>query len=134
MLEKLIYLSARAGFAMMFLLSGWGKFGAVEANAAYAASAGLPYPTAAIIAAGALELGAGLALLAGWRVILSAGALGLYTLLLAAIFHSDFGNAHEVVHFWKNIAIAAGLGHLAFFGGPDLAGRRFQRRLAPDLA
>jgi putative oxidoreductase len=109
------FITARAGLAAIFLISGWGKLAAVEGTAAYVAGAGLPFPTLVVLGAAALELGAGLALLVGWNTRLAAGALALFTLMAAVRFHADFGDENQAIHFWKNVAIAGGLAHLALF-------------------
>ena len=107
------FITVRGALSAIFLVSGWGKLAAIDATAAYVASAGLPFPTVVVLGAAALELGAGLALLAGWNARLAAGALALFTLVTAVLFHADFGNENQAIHFWKNVAIAGGLAHLA---------------------
>jgi putative oxidoreductase len=57
----------------------------------------------------ALELGAGLALLIGFRVREAAGALGFFCILTAVIFHHDFASKVERTSFAKDLAIAGGL-------------------------
>jgi putative oxidoreductase len=57
----------------------------------------------------ALELGAGLALLLGWRLREAAGALGIFCLLTAAIFHHQLWIKPELTLFLKDLAIAGGL-------------------------
>jgi len=57
----------------------------------------------------ALELSAGLALLAGFRIREAAGALGFFCILTATIFHHNLGDKVERTSFAKDIAIAGGL-------------------------
>jgi putative oxidoreductase len=57
----------------------------------------------------ALELGAGLAVLIGWRLREAAGALGIFCLLTAAIFHHQLWIKPELTLFLKDLAIAGGL-------------------------
>jgi putative oxidoreductase len=113
MFEKLSLSAARAGLAAIFLISGWSKLGALEGTAEYVAAVGMPFPTLAVLGAAALELGAGFALLAGWRLAVSAGALALFSVVTAVLFHADFSDENQAIHFWKNVAMAGGLAHVA---------------------
>jgi putative oxidoreductase len=61
----------------------------------------------------ALEIGAGLAVLLGWKLPWSAGALALFCVATALVFHSDFGDKAERTQFIKDLAIAGGLMLLA---------------------
>jgi putative oxidoreductase len=66
-------------------------------------------PTQLLPAVIALELGAGVTLLLGWRLRLAAGALGVFCLLTAGLFHYELGNKVERTHFFKDLAISGGL-------------------------
>jgi len=66
-------------------------------------------PTLLLPAVIALEIGAGLTLLAGWRLRAAAGALGIFCILTAVIFHHELGIKAERTHFFKDLAIAGGL-------------------------
>jgi putative oxidoreductase len=57
----------------------------------------------------ALELGAGLCLLVGWRVRWAAGALAIFCVMTAMIFHHQLGISAERTSFFKDLAIAGGL-------------------------
>lgn len=114
MLEKIAFTITRGCLGAIFIVSGWAKLAGIEDFIAYAAFAGLPFPTAAVLGAAVLELVAGVALVSGVRLALAAGTLALFSLLTAVIFHADFGNDNEQIHFLKNVAIAGGLAHIAF--------------------
>ena len=47
-------------------------------------------------------------LIIGYQTRFSALILSLFTLTLAAIFHTDFSNQMQLISFSKNIAIAGG--------------------------
>jgi putative oxidoreductase len=64
----------------------------------------------------ALELGGGLAILGGAFTRWIALALAAFSLVSAALFHADFGDAAQAINFWKNVAMAGGFLMLAAHG------------------
>jgi putative oxidoreductase len=56
-----------------------------------------------------LELGAGAALLIGWRPLFSAGALGLFCVATAFVFHFDLADKAERTLFFKDLALGGAL-------------------------
>lgn len=114
-LTNLSLLAGRAMLAAMFIMAGVGKIAGYGGTAAYMESFGLPgLLLPAVIA---LEVGGGLAILLGLQVRLTALMLGGFTLLAAAIFHSDFSQPMQSILFTKNIAIV-GAFLLLFAQGP----------------
>lgn len=78
---------------------------------------GLPLTIATV----ALQLGAGLAVALGLSTRLGAGALGLFCLATAALFHTNFAIQNELLHFEKDLAIAGGMFVLATVGAGSLS-------------
>ncbi|WP_285712917.1 DoxX family protein [Erythrobacter oryzae] len=114
--QDAVALGARLLLAALFLLAGLGKLAAIGGTAGYIASVGLPFATGLTYATIALEVvGAGL-LIAGYRTRAAAIALGLFSILAAAIFHADFADQMQFTSFLKNLAIAGGMFQLAAFG------------------
>jgi putative oxidoreductase len=56
-----------------------------------------------------LELGAGAALLMGWRLPFAAGALALFCVATAIVFHLDLTDKAERTLFIKDLALAGAL-------------------------
>jgi putative oxidoreductase len=56
-----------------------------------------------------LELGAGAALLIGWRPMVSAGVLGLFCVATAFVFHFDLADKAERTLFFKDLALGGAL-------------------------
>ena len=56
-----------------------------------------------------LEIGGGAAILFGFQLRYSAGALAVFCLLTAAIFHSNFAVPAELTQFFKDLALAGAL-------------------------
>ena len=106
----------RLMIATLFLLGGLGKIAAPAATQAYIASAGLPLPIAGYLIAVVVEVGGGLLLAAGYRTTLVATGMAVFTLATAVFFHNNFADQNQMIHFFKNIAIAGGLFQVAAFG------------------
>ena len=112
-------LAGRAMIALIFVLSGLSKISAIEGTQGYMEAMGVPgiliYPTILF------EVVAGLAIIAGFQTRLVALALAGFTLLLALIFHNQFGDQTQFILFIKNVAIAGGLLFLARQGAGELS-------------
>lgn len=114
-------LAGRLLLALLFLPAGIAKIGGFAGTVGYIQSAGLPLPTLAAVAAIALEVGGGLALLAGFQVRIAALALALFTLVASVFFHAFWAVPADQVMvqqlmFFKNLAVAGGLLLLASAG------------------
>lgn len=116
-----VALAGRVLLAAIFVLSGFGKIADPSGTIAYIGSAGLPLPQLAFAGAAAIELGGGIALILGYRTRIVAGALALFSLLAAFAFHSAFADQNQMIHFFKNLAMAGGLLQIVAFGGGRLS-------------
>jgi putative oxidoreductase len=114
--QDLLALVGRNLLATLFILAGINKLTAMEGTVAYIASVGMPLPEVVYFGTVALEIVAGLMLAAGFKARYAAGALGVFTLLTAFIFHNDFAQQTEMTLFLKNLAIAGGMFVVAAFG------------------
>lgn len=106
-MNNLLNLGGRLLIAQIFVLSGATKLGTFAGTQAWMESMGVPGALLAPVIA--LEIGGGLALAAGALTRLTAAALAGFTLVAAVLFHADFGDANQVIHFMKNLAMAGGL-------------------------
>ena len=105
--EKFVTIGGRALVALLFILAGVVKVLNPAPFLEHMAQFGVP--TFLLPAVIALELGAGLATLIGWRVRDAAGALAIFCVMTAAIFHHQLGINAERTLFFKDLAIAGGL-------------------------
>lgn len=112
----LLAAAGRVLLAAIFVLSGIGKIANPEATIGYIASAGLPFAPAALIAAALIEVGGGLALIAGFRTRFVALVLAGFSVVAALAFHAHFSDQNQMIHFLKNLAMAGGLLQVAAFG------------------
>lgn len=125
-LKRFGELAARVLLVTLFLLAGAGKLNAYGATAAYMSSAGVP--GALLPAVIATELGGSLAIILGWRTRYVAALLAGFSILTALIFHSNFADQNQMIHFLKNLSIAGGLLLLVVNGaGPFSLDRRSGR-------
>jgi putative oxidoreductase len=111
------YLSIFARFLVVlpFLFSGVGKITGFEGTVGYATSAGMPFPTIAIILAIIIEIGGSLLLLVGkkWAGT-GAMLLVIFTVVATYYFHNFWAvpeamKQMQQIMFFKNVAIIGGL-------------------------
>jgi putative oxidoreductase len=114
--SNVLPLLGRVGIASIFILSGISKLAAPAATIGYIESVGLPLPQLCFALALLIELVGGAALVAGYRTRAVAGALAVFSIVTALIFHSAFGDQNQFIHFFKNVAIAGGLLNIVAFG------------------
>ena len=120
-------LIGRLLMAAIFLHEGVVKLTAFDRAVSYAKAFGLP--PSVIVAAIVIEIGCGLMLALGLLARTGALALAAFCLITAAVFHTDFSQVNQILHFEKNLAIAGGLLVLATAGpGPFSLGAALSRR------
>jgi putative oxidoreductase len=106
-MEKIVTIGGRALLATLFILAGVAKVLDPKPFIEHMTQFGVP--TFLLPAVIALELGAGVAILIGWRIRDTAGALALFCVLTAALFHYQLWIKPERTLFFKDLAIAGGL-------------------------
>jgi len=119
--QDALALIARLLLAALFVLAGVNKIGAMEGTVGYISSVGLPLPEVVFFGTVALEIIGGLMLAAGFKARYVGFVMGLFTVLTAVIFHSDFSQQTEITLFLKNLAIAGGMFAIAAFGAGRLS-------------
>ncbi len=119
----------RALIGVPFLMSGLAKLAANDPTIAMIAGAGLPLAPLGWLIAVAVEAGGGVLLTAGYRVRFVASVMALFALATAAIFHRNFADQNQMIHFLKNVMLTGGLLQVVYFGaGPfSLDARRLQK-------
>ncbi len=117
--NPVLSLAGRILIALIFVLAGLNKISAIEGTQAYMEAMGLPgiliYPTILF------EIGAGLAIIAGYQTRAVALALAGFSLLSAIIFHNQLGDQMQFILFMKNVAMAGGFLFLARHGAGELS-------------
>ena len=113
-MDKVSQLVARIFLGHIFLLAGVSKIGGYEATQGYMDAMGVPGMLLPLVIL--LEIGGGLAIIAGWKTKWAAMALAGFSVVAAALFHNNFGDQMQMILFMKNIAIAGGFLLLASYG------------------
>ncbi|WP_341990521.1 DoxX family protein [Azorhizobium sp. AG788] len=120
----------RLFIAFIFIASGLGKIAAPGATQGYIAAMVLPLPMISYLIAVIVELAGGIVILIGYQARITGLVLAAFTLATAVIFHTNFADQNQMIHFLKNVAIAGGLLQVAAFGAGALSldGRRLRTR------
>ncbi len=121
-IQPLIGITGRVLLGLYFLIPGISKVAGFDDTAQYMLTHGVPLVSVLLPITIVLQIGSGLALVAGWQT--RAIALMLAGMILVInVFMHDFWNVyegltqqHETQNFIKNLAIMAGL--LTLAAGP----------------
>ena len=103
---KIFDLTGRVFISGVFLLSGFSKIGNYDGTVGWMESFGLP--GFLLIPAIILEILAPILIIIGYQTRIAAGALSLFCLVTAIIFHTDFSDQMQFIAFMKNLALAGG--------------------------
>ena len=122
--EKLMVTSGRVLLGLYFIVPGLTKVFAFEANAGYMAQHGMMFIPFFLVLTIIIQLGAGGAMVLGYKTGYMAFTLAGLTLVISLVMHDfwtmpagDLQTAHETQNFIKNMAIMAGLLVAAGLGG-----------------
>src|SRR5262245_20062255 len=120
-------LAGRLLLVFIFLHESIGLIGNYAGAAAYMQKSGVP--SLLLPAVIALQLGGGLMVATGFMARLAALLFAAFCLLTALLFHQQFANHNELLHFQKDLAIAGGFIVLACCGpGNWSIGRYLMRK------
>ena len=100
----------------IFAMSGLTKVSTYAATTAMISGAGVPLAPVGWAIAMVVEIGLGALLLLGWRARPVAAGLAVWCIVTAVLFHHDFADQNMMIHFLKNVMIAAGLLQIAHAG------------------
>tara|TARA_B100000123_G_scaffold110822_1_gene81519 strand:+ start:1615 stop:1983 length:369 start_codon:yes stop_codon:yes gene_type:complete len=105
-MAKFFDLIARISISILFLLNGIFKINNYEGTIGWMESFGLP--GILIIPAIILEIIGPILIIIGFQTRIAAGALSLFCIATAIIFHNEFSDQMQLNAFLKNIALAGG--------------------------
>ncbi len=113
-MEKTTTLIGRILLGHIFLLAGISKIGNYAGTQGYMEAMGVPGMLLSLVIL--LEIGGGLALIAGFQARITAFLLAGFSIISAIIFHANLGDQMQSIMFMKNFAIAGGLLFITAFG------------------
>ena len=116
---KIFDLTGRVFISGVFLLSGFSKIGNYDGTVGWMESFGLP--GFLLIPAIILEIVAPILIIIGYHTRIAAGALSLFCIATAIIFHTDFSDQMQFIAFMKNLALAGGFLFIVANGTKDWA-------------
>ena len=125
-LADAILLAGRLLLSLIFVHEGVVLAIHFEGTVKVMATLGIGLPL--VVATIALQLGAGLSVGLGLQARIGAVLLGLFCLATAALFHTNFANQNELLHFEKDLAMSGGMFILAAAGAGALSLDRFVGR------
>mgnify|MGYP001170927446 FL=1 len=103
---KIFDLIGRFLISGIFLLSGFNKIVNYNGTIGWMESFGIP--GLLLIPAIILEILAPILIIIGYQTKIAAGALSLFCIATAFIFHNDFSEQMQLIAFMKNLALAGG--------------------------
>jgi putative oxidoreductase len=121
-------LAGRCLLVFIFLHEGFGILGNYAPAAAYMQKSGVP--ALLLPAVIALQIGGGLLIVAGIMTRLSALAFAVFCVSTAVMFHWQFADRNQLLHFQKDLSIAGGFLVLACSGPGGWSLGRFVPRLS----
>ena len=118
-------LIGRVMIAVLFVLSGWGKIGGYAGTQGYMQAAGVPGSLLPLVIL--VELGGGIAIVAGFQTRVVALLLAGFSVVAALLFHTGADQLQQIM-FLKNLGLAGGFLFLVANGAGRLSVDRLQKR------
>ena len=106
--------AGRGLIAFMFVMSGLNKINNYGNTAGWMDAMGVPGSLLPIVIV--LEVLGGAAIMIGWQTRIAASLFAAFSVMSAAIFHADFSDQNQMIHFMKNVSIAGGFLFLIVHG------------------
>jgi putative oxidoreductase len=107
-LKGFAILIGRILLVLIFLNSGIGKVGNFEGTAQYMASHGMPYANYFLVGAIFFELVGSLTVIFGYFTRFGALLLLIFLIPTTLIFHINFADPMQKIHFIKNVSMFGG--------------------------
>jgi putative oxidoreductase len=110
-------LIGRVLLGLIFLVSGIHKIADPQGTQHYMTLMGMTWMTTLFyIGAVAVEVGGSLSLLLGYHAKTGSWLLFLFMVPTTLIFHTNFGDPNQFIHFLKNLSMMGGLLYVAQYG------------------
>jgi putative oxidoreductase len=110
-------LIGRVLLGLIFLVSGINKIADPQGTQQYMTMMGMTWMTTLFyIGAVAVELAGAISLMLGYRAKAGGWLLFLFLIPTTLIFHTNFADPNQMIHFLKNVAMMGGLLYVARYG------------------
>ncbi len=110
-------LVGRVLIAAIFLMSGLNKIADPQGTQQYMAAMGMTGATTLLyVGAVILEVGGALSVLLGYHARIGALVLLVFMIPATLVFHTNFGDPNQMIHFLKNLAMMGGVLFVAAHG------------------
>jgi putative oxidoreductase len=116
-LKSFATLVGRILLVLIFLQSGIEKIANFQGTAQYMASYGMPYTNYFLVAAIFVELIGSITVILGFSTRLGATLLLVFLIPTTLIFHTNFSDPNQQIHFMKNVSMFGGCLLLLSLGG-----------------
>jgi len=107
--KALVILIGRIFLALIFFQSGIGKIGNFAGTAQYMASQGMPNTNFFLVAAIFFELVGSITIILGYFTRFGTLLLLIFLIPTTLIFHTNFADPMQKIHFMKNVSMYGGL-------------------------
>jgi len=111
--------AGRVLIAFMFVMSGLNKMNNYSNTVGWMEAMGVPGNLLPLVIV--LEVLGGAAIMIGWQTRIAAILFSAFSVMSAAIFHADFSDQNQMIHFMKNVSIAGGFLFLIVYGAGTYA-------------
>lgn len=101
-------LIGRILLVLIFLNSGIGKIGNFEGTAQYMAQYGMPITSFFLFGAIILELVGSITIVLGYLARFGSLLLIIFLIPTTVIFHTNFDDPGQIIHFMKNVSMLGG--------------------------
>ena len=129
-----VTLVGRVLIGLIFVMSGINKIADPQGTQQYMTAMGITTATTFLYAGAVfLEVAGGLSLLLGVWAKWGATALILFMIPTTLIFHTNFVDQNQTIHFLKNLAMMGGLLYVAIYGSGRLSVDRGASRSNQDV-
>ncbi len=117
-----ISLVGRLLLGMIFVISGFRKVADPGGTQVFMEAMGITWATTFFyLSAIAIELVGGVSLLLGLWSRIGAALLALFLIPTTLIFHANFDDPNQTIHFMKNLAMIGGLLYVYAYGPGNLS-------------
>jgi putative oxidoreductase len=112
----------RLFLGLMFLVSGLHKIADPVGTQQYMVAMGMTWATFLFyLGATAVEVLGSLALLLGYRARIGGWVLFVFMIPTTLVFHTNFADPNQMIHFLKNVSVMGGLIYVAVHGAGGLS-------------